>query len=111
MPPIRKACLGLLLFSLAFCKASVFAQAEQPYTQDFETWQIGVVQGHITKRILGYLDTQFNTINLTQNPNNSLSNKHAGQLLIRPAIGFQLTKGWSIWQGYGWTPNFQPEYR
>jgi hypothetical protein len=109
--PIRKACLGLLLFSLAFGAALPFAQAEQPYTQDFQTWQFGVMQGHITKRILGYFDTQVNTVNLTQNPNNSLSNKHAGQLLIRPAIGLQLTKGWSIWQGYGWTPNFQPEYR
>ena len=109
--PIRKACFSLLVLSLAFGEALPSAQAEQPYTQDFQTWQFGFVQGHITKRILGYFDTQVNTVNLTQNPNNSLSNKHAGQLLVRPAIGFQLTRGWSIWQGYGWTPNFQPEYR
>jgi hypothetical protein len=28
------------------------------------------------------------------------------QLLLRPAIGYQLTDNWSIWQGYAWVGNF-----
>ena len=33
----------------------------------------------------------------------------ARQLLIRPAIGYQVTEKWSLWQGYAWTPGFEPD--
>lgn len=33
------------------------------------------------------------------------------QLLIRPAIGYQLTPSLSIWQGYAWITNYQPRFR
>jgi Protein of unknown function (DUF2490) len=33
------------------------------------------------------------------------------QLLIRPALGYQLTPNLSLWQGYGWITNYQPNFR
>jgi len=29
-------------------------------------------------------------------------------LLIRPAVGYQITERWSLWAGYGYTPTFNP---
>lgn len=33
------------------------------------------------------------------------------QLLIRPALGYQLTAALAIWQGYAWITNYQPQFR
>jgi len=30
------------------------------------------------------------------------------QLILRPALGYQVTSVWSLWQGYGWTPSLDP---
>lgn len=32
------------------------------------------------------------------------------RLLLRGALGYQLHPKWSLWQGYAWTPSFQPRY-
>lgn len=32
------------------------------------------------------------------------------QLILRPAVGYQVTPTWSVWGGYGWTPTFFPNY-
>jgi hypothetical protein len=32
------------------------------------------------------------------------------QLLIRPAVGYQINRTFSAWLGYGWTPSFFPEF-
>ena len=33
------------------------------------------------------------------------------QLLLRPAIGYQISQSFSIWQGYAWVTNYQPNFR
>ncbi len=33
------------------------------------------------------------------------------QLLIRPAIGYQIAPSLSLWQGYAWITNYQPRFR
>jgi len=35
---------------------------------------------------------------------------HINQLLIRPSVGYQLTKNLSIWQGYAWVTNYTPKF-
>lgn len=35
---------------------------------------------------------------------------HINQLLVRPSIGYQLTKNLSIWQGYAWVTNYIPNF-
>lgn len=32
----------------------------------------------------------------------------ASMLLVRPVVGYQVTPNVSLWQGYGWTPSFNP---
>jgi hypothetical protein len=114
MPPLllRKIGLSLAALVLLLCELPLSAHADPQFTEDFQTWQIGAVHGHITKRFMGYLDTQNNEINLTDKRGNSFNNNtHQGQLLVRAALGFQLTKTISLWSGYGWAPSFQPHFR
>ena len=44
-------------------------------------------------------------------PRVSLTTGRFDRLLLRPAVGFQLTPEVSLWAGYGWTPSFTPSYR
>lgn len=74
---------------------------------DLQTWQVVTLKGHLTDRVLGYVDVQSNT----DLQDASDTDRHYSQLLIRPALGYQVTKDLSIWQGYGWTPSFQPKFK
>lgn len=109
---LRKTFLSLLALTLLLGQIPLPAQADSKFTEDFQTWQIGSIRGHITKRLMYYLDMQNNVVNLTDKRGNSRNNDtHEGQILVRPAIGLQLTKSLSFWQGYGWTPSYQPQFR
>jgi hypothetical protein len=44
------------------------------------------------------------------NPRVGIGTANFDQLIIRPALGLQLTKHISVWQGYAWIPTFLPEY-
>ncbi len=33
------------------------------------------------------------------------------QLLLRPAIGYQISRTLSVWQGYAWITNYRPDFR
>lgn len=100
--------LGLLA---AFTANSVALAEPFVLQNDLQMWQIGSVRTHISKRLLGYTDVQNNEVNLTGKPGLSTPGTHYGQLLVRPALGFQVNKYLSVWQGYGWTPTFQPQFR
>lgn len=47
---------------------------------------------------------------LEANPRVGVSTGHMDQLLLRPALGYQLTPTVSVWQGYGWTPSWLPSF-
>jgi hypothetical protein len=100
------ALFSTLLFSSTF--VPVFAEQ---VTDDFQAWQIGTIRGSISKRILYYLDVQNNEVDLTSKQGQYNGKTHEGQLLVRPALGFRINKHISLWQGYGWTPSFQPQFR
>lgn len=36
--------------------------------------------------------------------------KEWSQLILRPAVGYQVNRNLSLWLGYGWTPNLNPDY-
>lgn len=112
--------LGILSLAMTSLMLTLPGQAfaQQRFLQDdLQTWQIFATRGHITKRLLYYFDSQNNVVNLTDKMGNSAkrtdNNKHTheGQLLLRPALGFEVNKTLSIWQGFGWTPSFQPQFR
>jgi hypothetical protein len=106
--PGRLLSLGLLtvLVSPSVALADPFVMQN-----DLQMWQIGSARFHISKRIWGYLDVQNNEVNLTSKANLSPNKTHYSQLVVRPAIGFQVNKYMTLWQGYGWTPSFQPKFR
>lgn len=102
--------IGFLL--LALLLGPVGASGE-PFAleNDLQAWQSFTARTHITRRVQGYVDVQSNLINLTNQPHLSANKENLGQLLLRPALGFKLGRGVSLWQGYGWTPSFDPEFR
>lgn len=62
-----------------------------------QLWFLATARGPISGRWLAYLEAQPR-----------ISGSGMEQLILRPAVGYQLTKRWSLWQGYGWTPSFDP---
>jgi hypothetical protein len=43
-------------------------------------------------------------------PRLGLNYSRLTQLLLRPTIGYNVTKTTSFWVGYGWTPTFAPQF-
>ena len=110
-PPLRKIGFSLMALLLLGAALPGAVQAETFIKDDTQAWQILTLRGHLTKRFMGYLDTQNFEVNLTNKPGNSFHQTHEGQLVIRPALGFQLTKTLSVWEGFGWAPSYQPQFR
>lgn len=48
--------------------------------------------------------------NFEVNPRIQENVTHINQLLVRPSIGYQINKNWSIWQGYAWVTNYIPSF-
>lgn len=83
------------------------AQANSELMNDLQTWQTVTLQTKIgpDKRILGYLEVQPRTGNLDSS---GTANNDFSALIIRPAVGYQVNKHVSVWQGYAWAPQFLP---
>ena len=65
---------------------------------DFEQWSMVTLDAHLKPKIRLYLEVQPRI-------GDHLSNMD--RLLLRGALGYQLTKHASVWQGYAWTPSFE----
>jgi hypothetical protein len=69
-----------------------------PYEHDLQAWGLINVWARVDKlRFFGEVQ-----------PRVSLTGAKFDRLLLRPAIGWQLTPETSLWIGYGWTPTFGP---
>ncbi len=69
---------------------------------DTQHWSLLVINKQFSRRWLGYFEVQPRI------------GEHIGaldRLLIRPAFGYRITPKLSVWQGYGWTPQFRPDFR
>lgn len=84
------AVISLLLVTAASRHA---AAAEQ----DGQAWFLTTARGPINGNWKLYLEAQPR-----------IGGDGMRQLILRPAVGYQVTKHWSLWQGYGWTPSFDP---
>lgn len=67
--------------------------------QDGQVWLLTTARGAIQGPWKLYLEAQPR-----------LDGSGVRQLILRPAVGYQVTRLWSLWQGYGWTPSFD-EFR
>lgn len=77
------------------------ASGAQALEHDVDSWTVLNVWGR-HDRFRWYLEAQ---------PRVSLTQRKFDRLLLRPAVGYQVSPNVSLWVGYGWTPSFIPSYR
>ncbi len=80
---------------------SLFDNCALAVESDLHDWTSVYITLPITERV------KFNLEETTR-----LGEKftHLNQNVLRPALGYQLTKDFSVWQGYAWNPVFYPKF-
>jgi hypothetical protein len=96
--PHLSALIGALALSACLLLAPAPAQADQVDTQQ---WTIISLDKELSKRWLAYFEVQ---------PRFGQNISTLEALIVRPAIGYRVNSKLSLWQGYGFTPNFDPDY-
>lgn len=92
--------IGVLIGSLAGIGVTPVQAYEQlgPNTRsDFRLWTPVYLTVKLPSKFIAYMEV---------NPRIGDDVTNIDQLLLRPAIGYQLTEHLSIWQGYAWIGNF-----
>jgi len=102
----RIGSLALVAVLLGWLLKPSLAHADDTVEDDLQNWNVVTLQGTLgaNKKVLGYFEVQPRIGGLTDDPK-------VTTLIIRPALGYQVSKHVSLWQGYGWTPSYQPSYR
>ena len=97
---LKNHIIAILFVSLiSFSSNNAFAD---PYLEDdLGLWSPIYLNIPITEKI---------KVNFEINPRIQKNITHINQLLVRPSIGYQLTKNLSLWQGYGWITNYIPRF-
>ena len=86
-----------LMFFLNAVKGTAHADRH-----DFQLWSPVYLTYNWSDKIAGWYEVQPRFGNEVSKVN---------QLLLRTALGYRVTKFWSLWQGYAWTPTFVPAFR
>lgn len=90
----------LLACALALiCCAATPARAD---VTDSQQWTLVTIQKELSDRWRAYFEVQ---------PRVGQDADGLERLLVRPAIGYRLNPKVSVWQGYGYTPLFEPEFQ
>lgn len=103
MNVLKNNLIPLLTCSLALWSLSGAPVAAQETENDLQSWSMVTLTtpiGHSKWKAYGEIQPRIG---------NDIG--HMERLLIRPAIGYQVTPHWSLWQGYGWTPLLNPGFR
>ncbi len=101
---LRVLALGALLWSLTgggVPTAQAYTEWGPNTLSDFRLWTPVYLNVKLPNRFLAYMEV---------NPRIGDDVTNIDQLLIRPALGYQLTDNLSIWQGYGWVGNFNQKH-
>ncbi len=88
------------LFSLILITGDMKGTASAG-SDDFQIWSPVYLSYSHTDKIQGWYEVQ---------PRFGENVSKVNQLLLRTALGYRITKNLSIWQGYAWTPSFEPEF-
>lgn len=88
----------VLLFAITLLLTSVPACA---YDTDSQAWGLFTFNARYKSGLRVYAEVQ---------PRQGDNFQRLSQLLVRPAVGYQVTPKMSLWIGYAWTPSFLPEY-
>ncbi len=93
---------GIAIVALAgslLIGGEAFAQSTSALKQDFDLWAPVFMTVKLPSSFLAYMEVNPRFGDLDDGGN-------IGQLLLRPAVGYQLTEKVSIWQGYAWVGNW-----
>ncbi len=90
---------SILIFSIIFLFFSNFPALA--IENDFGLWVPTYINLPITEKVKSQLEV-----------NSRIQNNvtEFSQLLVRPSVGYQLTKELSVWQGYAWVTNYIPKF-
>lgn len=80
-----------------------FAQSSSTFKQDFGLWSPVFMTKKLPSSFFAYMEVNPRFLNLDEDG-------QIAQLLLRPAVGYQLTEKLSIWQGYAWVGNFNQKH-
>lgn len=92
--------IGVLLWSVTvggITPVQAFTQLGPNTRSDFRLWTPVYLTVKLPSRFIAYMEA---------NPRIGDDVTNIDQLLLRPAIGYQLTENFSLWQGYVWVGNF-----
>lgn len=93
--------LFFVFFIICILNTSAFANSDHYLQDDFGYWTPIYLNVPVTDKIRGQFEV---------NPRIQQNGTHINQLLVRPSIGYNLTKNWSVWQGYAWVTNYLPSF-
>ena len=96
--------VGAMLWSLAgggVTTAHAYTEWGPNTQSDFRLWTPVYLNVKLPNKFLAYMEV---------NPRLGDDASMFDQLLLRPAIGYQLTEHLSLWQGYGWVGNFNQKH-
>ncbi len=89
----------LILLLVVICNLIIFPVLA--VENDLGLWTPIYIKLPVTEKIITQLEI---------NPRIQENITHINQLLVRPSVGYQLTKNLSIWQGYAWVTNYIPSF-
>lgn len=98
----RGITIVVFVWSLLF-GGETFAQSTPTFTQDFRLWSPVFLTVKLPSSVLAHLEVQPRFADLDEDG-------HIDQLILRPAVGYQLTENLSIWQGYAWVGNYNQRH-
>ncbi len=103
---VRKWGLRVAIIAFAWSLlvgGQTFAQTPSTFSQDFRLWAPVFMTMKLPSSFLAYMEVQPRFADLDEDG-------HIDQLLLRPAIGYQLTENLSIWQGYAWVGTYNQRH-
>lgn len=93
--------LLIVFFIACLLSSTAHANSNNYIEDDFGYWTPIYLNVPITDKVRGQFEV---------NPRIQENGADFNQLLIRPSIGYNLSKNWSIWQGYAWITNYIPSF-
>lgn len=90
-----------ILIVFLFFSNKAYASSDHYLNDDFGYWTPVYLNVPISNKFRGQFEV---------NPRIEQNGTHINQLLIRPSIGYNLSKNWSVWQGYAWVTNYLPSF-
>lgn len=80
---------------------TVFSNSAQAYFEDVQSWSAWIARGTLHEKWLGFFEYQVRY---------GQQFRQYDRLLVRPAVGYQLSPLWQVHVGYSWNPTFQPQF-